>query len=155
MHCWLKRWQLVQRPSFEFSKPEHRIYDPVSKPSSRLWSPISNVPCVVGSIGRQLLFSVAGPRPGRRPEVVEVVRRDRGDIPCREALERERQSCWTVGEIVKTPGGSVEAAGIAMVAADSKRGRTREGRKTADTVEAYQKLFTTFYQNKQGRKHTE
>lgn len=48
--------------------------------------------------------------------------------------ESERRPCWTVGGIVKSPGGSVEAAGIATVAADSKRvHRTREGRKTAGT----------------------
>lgn len=26
MHSWLKRTQFVQRPSWEFSNPEHRIY---------------------------------------------------------------------------------------------------------------------------------
>lgn len=107
--------------------------------------PPSNVPCVDGSIGRQWPFAVAAPPLGRRPEVPEVARMDRGGSPYKKALrEGERQSYWTAGDMAKTPGGSVEAAGIAKVAADSKRGRAREGdRKTAGTVNDHQQTFTT------------
>jgi hypothetical protein len=121
----------------EFSKPEQRIYDPVSKLSHMRVGPLSKVPCVDGSIGRQWLFAAAAPQLGRPPEVPEIAHTDRDGSPYREALGREgeRQPYWTAGDIVTTRGKSVEAAGIATVAADSKRGRPREeDRKTAGTV---------------------
>lgn len=53
MHsCW-KRWQLVQRPSSEASKPEHRICIRLAHPSRMLFPPV-HVPCVVCNTGTRL-----------------------------------------------------------------------------------------------------
>lgn len=62
------------------------------------------------------------------------------DSPCRkDALghAEERRSCWRAEGIATTPGDSVEAAGIATAAVDSKRGRARgeEDRKPVGTEE--------------------
>ena len=48
MHSWLNRMQLLQRPSWELSKPEHRIYQFQTSVS------ISSMPCHISLPSREI-----------------------------------------------------------------------------------------------------
>jgi hypothetical protein len=98
MHSWLKRTQLVQRPSSEASKPEHRIWYSLSNPSPRLM-PWEDSPCVCDSIDRRLLSFVLEPVVGSScvAEVVPCSPED-ADTCC----EEQAAGTGPVVEVVKS-----------------------------------------------------
>lgn len=141
MHCWLKRWQLVQRPSVEFSNPEQRICIALLASAVDLMPQLQvsrRVPSVDDSTDKQWPFSAAAPRPDRPPAApgaAALVRMNQDGTQCMGVGAGRPRSYWEVVDIATRPGSSVEAAaGIAMEG-DSKRGHARgeEDRRPAGT----------------------
>lgn len=104
MHsCW-KRWQLVQRPSSDASKPEQRIcFSSVSLALS-VDPPASIIPCDVCSIGTQWRCVAGAPVGPGIPYVVEEAHEDPADI----VHTSREEACGTCPDGLAGVGAAVE-----------------------------------------------
>lgn len=145
MHCWLKRWQLVQRPSVEFSNPEQRIYTAHLVFSLQLSTQnvdaSLNLPFVGDSNGRQWQFSVVVQqldKPPGAPGPAALAHIDPDGIPRTGPAVAKPPSCSEVADIATSLEDTVEE-GIAREV-DNTRGHAlgEEDRRPGDTSEGGQ-----------------